>query len=365
MYSTILEEKRVQDFYFYLYWTIPLILVVSFLLALILQKHIARPVKRMADVIQQSSYTHEFNQRMDEGAASELGVLAGGFNRLMETVQQTQAQLYADNERLRVTLESIAEGVITTNQSGAIEYMNPVAEDLIHCKESNAVGKPLDEVFQLIDENTGEAIVGQIDECLQAGVVKFNMDDVCLVTPKQHLPVQSSIAPIRDVEGNTSGAVVVFRNVSQARDLARKLEHQASHDGLTDLINRNEFEVQLTELVTSFRKGQTHALIYLDLDQFKIVNDTSGHLAGDSMLRQVAGIIRNHVRESDIVARLGGMNLVYYCRGVLSIKPKKLPQNCCKLLVNSVSNGKTSCLEWAPVLVWWPFPIMVYLILTY
>jgi len=305
IYSSVDAQKRMADFYSYLYWSIPILLVISFLLALLLQKIIAKPISTMADIVEEISISNNFETRVDNKTRGELGTLADGFNHLMQTIQNTQVQLHSDKERLRVTLESIAEGVIATDANGLIEYMNPVAETLLEKNESDVIGKPLDDVFIIEYEKTTKLITGQLDNCLLHGKIQFNLDNICIRLNEEKIPIQSSIAPICDISENINGAVVVFRNVSDARDMAKKLEHQASHDGLTDLINRNEFEAQLSSIVKNIGNN-LHALIYLDLDQFKIVNDTSGHMAGDSMLRQISGIIRNHVRDSDIVARLGG-----------------------------------------------------------
>jgi len=326
VYSAHDAQRRIAEFYSYLYWSVPILLFASFLLALFLQKRISKPISIMAEIIQDTSGNNNFASRMDEQAKGELGILAQGYNQLMATIDHTQQQLHADNERLRVTLESIAEGVIATDINGTIEYLNPLAETLLNCTESDAIGKPLDTVFKLEYEKNNQVILDQLESCLINGEIKFNLDDIFLVVNDTRIPVQSSIAPIRDQDNKINGAVVVFRNVSHARELRKKLEYQASHDGLTDLFNRSEFEIRLDHMVNSSKLIQNHALVYLDLDQFKIVNDTCGHMAGDAMLRQLAGIIRNNVRDTDVVARLGGDEF-----GIL------LPQ-CTLILAKEIAN---------------------------
>jgi diguanylate cyclase (GGDEF)-like protein len=124
----------------------------------------------------------------------------------------------------------------------------------------------------------------------------------------QELAIQDSAAPIRDRAGNLIGAVMVFHDVSKERRLHRALHYQASHDALTGLINRREFENRLTAAVESARQdaNSRHALLYLDLDQFKLVNDTCGHPAGDQLLKQITGVLQSRVRSGDTLARLGG-----------------------------------------------------------
>jgi diguanylate cyclase (GGDEF)-like protein len=170
-------------------------------------------------------------------------------------------------------------------------------------------GKPVRQVMQLIDEEHRRSVENPVEACLRDGHVTGSVEHVVLVRPDgSEVDVVNTAAPIRgEGDGPLIGAVLVIHDVSRARRMAKQLAHQASHDDLTGLANRREFERILTKAVNSAEPGTNeHTLCYMDLDQFKIVNDTCGHIAGDELLRQFAAILRGRIRESDTVARLGG-----------------------------------------------------------
>jgi len=208
--------------------------------------------------------------------------------------------------RAHVTLQSIGDAVISTCARGLIEYLNPVAERLIGWKAEEACGRPLTEVIHLIDEGTRAPIADPVQSLLARESTPT--DHPVLVTrAHREIAVQESAAPICDASGLAIGAVFVFRDVTQERRLKRALSYQASHDALTGLINRREFDNRLQAIVTRAQAGESrHALIYVDLDQFKLVNDTCGHQAGDRLMRDITGLLRARVRTSDTIGRLGG-----------------------------------------------------------
>lgn len=222
--------------------------------------------------------------------------------------QRAQAELFREKELAEVTLHSIGEAVITTDTEQNIKYMNPIAEHLTGWSVDDALDRPLEEVFALVNEFTREEVDSTVYECLNTNTT-ISFDDPTLLLAKNggEYSIESSAAPICDHSGHIIGAVLVFRNITHIRNLSRKMEFQASHDALTELINRREFEHQLKLAVKSAREeGHQHALCYLDLDQFKVVNDTCGHVAGDQLLRELAHIMPQCIRASDCLARLGG-----------------------------------------------------------
>ena len=162
--------------------------------------------------------------------------------------------------------------------------------------------------MHLIDEASRQPVENPVTQCLRDATVVALADHVALVRrDNKEMAISDSAAPIRNLAGEIIGAVMVFHDVAQARKLSQQLTYQASHDALTDLLNRVDFERQLQDALDSARKDHSqHALCYLDLDQFKIVNDTCGHVAGDELLRQVASVLRSALRDSDVLARLGG-----------------------------------------------------------
>jgi diguanylate cyclase (GGDEF)-like protein/PAS domain S-box-containing protein len=222
--------------------------------------------------------------------------------------QLAQADLFREKELAEVTLHSIGEAVITTDLEHNIKYMNPVAELLTGWSIDDAVNHPLESVFKLVSEDTRREVDSIIHECLSKNEAVI-LDTPTLLISKdgKEYAIENSAAPICDHSSNTVGSVLVFRNVTNIRNMAKKMEFQATHDSLTGLINRHEFERQLKNAVHSARDDEhQHALCYLDLDQFKVVNDTCGHIAGDQLLRELAKLMPHCIRTSDCLARLGG-----------------------------------------------------------
>ncbi|HSM26706.1 MAG TPA: ammonium transporter [Thioalkalivibrio sp.] len=217
-------------------------------------------------------------------------------------------QLQRQRDLAEVTLASIGDGVITTNEAGIVQYLNPVAEQLTGWDLEEARGTSIGSVYRLQDELSGDPLDSPVRAALLRGREARRHDHGMLMRrDRQAIPVQDTAAPIRNRNGHLIGVVLVFHDVSVTLSLTRELSHQASHDALTGIPNRREFERRLLELLNA--PGATeacHVLCYLDLDQFKVVNDTCGHVAGDELLRQVTSLVRARVRGSDVLARLGG-----------------------------------------------------------
>jgi diguanylate cyclase (GGDEF)-like protein/PAS domain S-box-containing protein len=239
------------------------------------------------------------------------GRVTGYEGTLADITERKKAEtaVFQAKERAQVTLQSIGDAVITTDSEGRIDYMNPVAESLTGWESREAQAHLIGEVLTVVDESSREASESPVMRCLREGQVLGLAEHTVLVNRRgQELAIQDSAAPIRDRAGNLIGAVMVFHDVSKERRLHRALHYQASHDALTGLINRREFENRLTAAVENARQeaGDRHALLYLDLDQFKLVNDTCGHPAGDQLLKQITAVLQSRVRSGDTLARLGG-----------------------------------------------------------
>ncbi|MBV9619650.1 MAG: PAS domain S-box protein, partial [Gammaproteobacteria bacterium] len=222
--------------------------------------------------------------------------------------KRAEQAIFAEKERAQVTLQSIGDAVISTDAEGRIEYLNPVAERLTAWTLAEARGQPISAVLRMVDEITREPLDDSLQGALGRGATGIPTDQAVLVTRAGHeVAIQESAAPIRDRSGAVIGAVVVFHDVTKERRLKRALSWQASHDALTGLINRREFDSRLHAALLSAQRGEgAWALLYIDLDQFKLVNDTCGHQAGDRLLRDVTGLLQTRVRGSDTIARLGG-----------------------------------------------------------
>jgi len=223
--------------------------------------------------------------------------------------RRAEAALHQERERALITLHSIGDGVITTDAEGRVDYMNPVAENVTGWTYSEAEGYPLPEVLPLLDEATRHPIESPAEISLRTGRV-VTLSDQCVLVNRngQEFHVEDSAAPIFDRDNNIIGSVLVFHDVTRERRMARQMTWQATHDSLTGLANRNEFADRLANLLGGMggNDHQEHALLYLDLDQFKVVNDTCGHAAGDELLKQLSRLLRSHVPTNCSLARLGG-----------------------------------------------------------
>jgi diguanylate cyclase (GGDEF)-like protein/PAS domain S-box-containing protein len=215
--------------------------------------------------------------------------------------------LFNEKERIQVTLASIGDAVITTDISGRIDYLNPVAERLVGKDQNSVIGHTFPEIFRLYDENTHQPTDDPARQCLiEKKHVELGNNVILFDEHDQERSLDISAAPIHDRDGTVIGVVLICRDVTEIHRITRQLSYQASHDSMTGLINRREFERRLQRVLSTAKMNESHALLYLDLDQFKIVNDTCGHVAGDELLRQVSSILTREVRKRDTLARLGG-----------------------------------------------------------
>ena len=220
-----------------------------------------------------------------------------------------EVSLSRGKRQAQYTLESISEGVITTDNEGRIDYMNRAAESMVGTNRDDATGHKIGELFSLIDEADRRSLGDPVERCLSIRR-RVNMGRRALMVSKdsehEH-SVEISASPIQGPANSISGTVVVFHDVGEIRGLTQQMSYQATHDALTGLINRREFERRLQEAMDSAHAEEAvHILCYMDLDRFKAVNDSCGHIAGDNMLREVSSLIKEQVRDSDFVGRLGG-----------------------------------------------------------
>jgi diguanylate cyclase (GGDEF)-like protein/PAS domain S-box-containing protein len=211
--------------------------------------------------------------------------------------------------RAQATLDSLGDGLVTTDSYGRIDFVNRAAEALLGQSLADVSGRQFGDVVTVVDEGDRRALVDPVRQSLTAGV-KVSLGRRAVVLTRgdgAERSIELSAAPLAGDGGETAGAVVLLHDVTELRGIARQMSYQASHDPLTGLVNRREFERRLQDGLELARGGaQTHVLCYLDLDRFKTVNDTSGHMAGDNMLREVAALVKDAVRDSDTVARIGG-----------------------------------------------------------
>ena len=231
-----------------------------------------------------------------------ITILTGLF--VIKRVTKTEKQLFFEKELAEITLNSIGDGVITVDKDYHIQSINPVAEMLTDVNKENIIGENILTIYS----GESEKQRSKINKNLLASGIKRSSFDFTL-TKKNGIKheVEHTIAPIIDQNKLTLGAVIILRDVTEVRTMEKRLSYQAAHDALTGLINRREFEVRLKQTIRNAQtEGITHSICFVDLDKFKIINDTSGHAAGDEYLKQVPGMIQSVLRQTDVLARLGG-----------------------------------------------------------
>jgi diguanylate cyclase (GGDEF)-like protein/PAS domain S-box-containing protein len=234
-------------------------------------------------------------------------------NQFAQRVQLAIANMHLVNdianekERAELTLHSIGDAVITTDTGGNIEYMNHVAERLTDCKLPSVHKQPVHTVFRILDQNTRKPLFKAIEASLAEGTTINNSMNVLISSNGSERYIESSMSPIINRSGSVEGSVIVFHDETERRRMENIIHHQATHDALTGLINRHQFNIELKQQIDHARTHDSkHALCYLDLDRFKHVNDKCGQAAGDELLKQISSRLHSVIRLGDVLARLGG-----------------------------------------------------------
>ena len=225
----------------------------------------------------------------------------------LKTEEQLNPDLLSSNELLRTTLTCMGDAVVLTDAGARICYFNNAAESLTGWKAKQALGLPLTQVLVLVTETAHKPVDNPVIRCLRTGeVTRLEQETLLIRRDGQELSIDDTASPVTNSHGVMIGAVMVFKDVSQKRKLVRQLEYQALHDDLTGLDNRRSFEISLKRYVESDNAQRPGALLYIDLDQFKVVNDTAGHLAGDTLLREIGALLQRLIGDSAKLGRLGG-----------------------------------------------------------
>ncbi|WP_455204442.1 EAL domain-containing protein, partial [Kaarinaea lacus] len=282
-----------------------------------LEKHILATFDHLVELERQSSrdavqlakqeYHYAYAYMLTLGViVAVLGVLITWLViRKTSFIERALAQA---KDQAEVTLHALGEAVITIDAKGKVVYLNPAAECLTGWSGKQAKGQPLSTIYHLKDEFSQKPVVHPaVDFTIHGQVSCMKQHNILCNRDSQEFTVTDVASPLYSKDGRHFGTVLVCRDVTQERLLANQLSWQAAHDGLTALVNRREFEIILDRLINDVRvNDKTHALLYMDLDQFKLINDTCGHVAGDELLKQLAQILKTKIRESDTLARLGG-----------------------------------------------------------
>ena len=243
-------------------------------------------------------------------------------------------ELFEEKQLIEITLHSIGDAVITTDPLGKVTYLNPIAEQLTGWSRQEARNKPLAEVFRIVEEATRKPAGDPVARCLAEGHSVNLANSVILISRYgNEYAIEDSAAPIRHADGHILGTVMVFKDATERKQLVQQISHQARHDSLTGLVNRSEFNRQLERLLNDVRASDGgHALCYLDLDQFKVVNDTCGHIAGDALLQQISMLLKEHARAGDLVARLGGDEFGLLFENCPLVKAEEIARSLCSVI---------------------------------
>lgn len=277
--------------------------------SLIFVRSFGQSLAPLQNVISKGLWSQDEAWAAGAQSTDELGVLADDFRMLRNERRLVEEALHREKELAQVTLASIGDGVITTDTLGRVVFLNSVAEHMTGWTLESAHGQPLEDVFRITNELTHQPALNPVARCLREGrIVGLANHTVLVRRDGMEFAIEDSAAPIRDAAGAIIGVVLVFHDVSRAREMSNRMTWQATHDELTGLYNRAAFEERLRSLLQPPQGAgpEVHVLMYIDLDQFKVINDVAGHVAGDEMLRQVTAIMQQRARESDMLARLGG-----------------------------------------------------------
>ncbi|MDH5396201.1 MAG: diguanylate cyclase, partial [Gammaproteobacteria bacterium] len=224
--------------------------------------------------------------------------------KVVNKISQTEKQLFYEKELAQITLHSIGDGVITVDKNYLIKTINPVAEMLVGKNRHSLLGSNISLIYKSKKEKQ-QSIASE--NLTQINIQRSLFDFTFTHNDGAKFEVENTIAPIIDQEKNILGAVIILRDVTEMRSMEKRLSYQASHDSLTKLINRREFEIRLEQTIrNAHTEHNSHSICFLDLDKFKIINDTSGHAAGDEFLKQISKTIHASLRQTDVLARLGG-----------------------------------------------------------
>lgn len=249
----------------------------------------------------------------------------------IKRITETEEKLSFEKELAQITLHSIGDGVITVDKNYLIQSINPNAETLTNIKKEEAIGTNIFNVYE--KNNNQKANINIKGDKIQRSLFDFSFtkDD-----GSKH-EVEHTLSPIIEKDNSVLGAVIVIRDVTEMRNMEKKLTFQASHDALTNLINRREFEIRLRQSIRNAQsEKESHSICFLDLDRFKIINDTSGHAAGDEFLKQISKTIQNQLRSTDVLARLGGDEFGIILNNCSITKAK----NICHAIIQSIRDAR-------------------------
>jgi diguanylate cyclase (GGDEF)-like protein/PAS domain S-box-containing protein len=272
--------------------------------------------------VQHGAQDYILDSRLDSYSLSKA------LHNMLERTANAEA-LFIEKERAEVTLNSIGDAVISTDVAGNVTYLNQVAEAMTGWTSVDAIGRPFSEVFRIIDSTNPERKVNPIAIAMQQNKT-VGLSGSCTLVRRDgtETAIEDSAAPIHDRRGQVTGAVMVFHDVTQARAMSQRMSYLAHHDYLTDLPNRLLLNDRLAQaMAAARRRRQQLAVLFVDVDRFKHINDSLGHAIGDELLQSIAGRLFASVRGSDTVSRQGGDEFVILLSSIAQAQDAALSAN--------------------------------------
>ncbi|MCH9298058.1 diguanylate cyclase [Pantoea allii] len=265
-----------------------------------------------------------------------------GISQDITPLRNLNDALFQEKERMMITLDSIGEAVISTDQEMRVTFMNPVAEKMTGWSQDAAAGKPVSELLHITHGRHGPEVENLLLSHIpsEKNAPYLSEEWVLHTLNGEHIDIHYSITPLKSESGTERGAVLVIQDVSESRKVMKRLSYSALHDTLTRLPNRASFELQLKRLLSDAVEHQNqHVLVFIDLDKFKAVNDSAGHAAGDALLSELSDLMRHRLRGSDFLARLGGDEFAI-------LMPECRVDQACEEVENIVRAVSDYCFEW-------------------
>lgn len=252
-----------------------------------------------------------FKRRKDEvGELSKfLEEMQNAIKEFLKSLQEKTEIIQKEKDILSTTLISVGDGVIATDKNGSVTLINMVAESITGWSKEEAFGKQLEEIFNIINEQTNEIVNNLVSEVLKKGeIIELSENTILISKQGNEIPIEDSIAPIKDKNGNIDGVVLVFRDITEKRRKQKDIEYLSFHDQLTGLYNRRFFEAESKRLDTE--RNYPLGFVMADVNGLKLTNDAFGHLFGDKLIQKVAEVLKKHSRSDDIISRIGGDEFV-------------------------------------------------------
>jgi diguanylate cyclase (GGDEF)-like protein/PAS domain S-box-containing protein len=306
---SLLQDAKKRKPIFYSMMLLTILLMTS--LALIFANRLSRPILKLSALTRRIQESKDYSLRSSINNQDELGVLATGFNNMLQDIESTQHKLEQLNRQNRLLLESASDGIFGLDSSGHILYANPAAATLLGAAENSLIGRHCSSLFADTSReadadwrSTPLFYTCTLGQEHRDDSMKFKRGDGTV------FPVEYTSSPLHDAAGKAAGAVLFFKDITARKEIEQQLAYMARHDQLTGLANRVAFneaaEKAITQVMRPNRGKRFFGLMFIDLDHFKEINDTLGHALGDLLLIQVASRLRAGVRNDDVVCRLGG-----------------------------------------------------------